>query len=111
MPVCPSLWHQLLGGLLLLFISPLSLVAVLHGALALLTAVQQLEQLNTIHDPPVAVQSIPNPSYLVLQPAGFHSGDIKKKEGFSLQMKPNLMTQREIILMKHILIVLSLLGQ
>lgn len=64
------------------FISPLSLLAVLHGALALLTAVQQLEQLNTIHDPPVAVQSIPNPSYLVLQPAGFHRRDIKEKGRF-----------------------------
>lgn len=63
-------------------LSRLSLGAVLQGALALLTAVQQLEQLNTIHDPPAAVQRIPNPSYLVLQTVGFHSHDIKEKGRF-----------------------------
>lgn len=79
MPVCPSLWHRAPGGFAAPFTSPLSLLAVLHGALALLTAVQQLEQLNTIHDPPVAAQSIPNTSYLVPQPAGFHSRGHKRE--------------------------------
>lgn len=95
------------------FTSQLSLLVVLHGALASLTTVQQLEQLNTIHDPPVAMWRIPNSSYLVLQLAGFHSSDIKKKKEkkvFSLQMKLALMMHGEIMLMEHILIVLSLLG-
>lgn len=64
-PLAPATWR------FAPFISQLSLLAVLHGALALLTTVQQPEQLNTIHDPPVGVQRIPNPSYFVLRPAGF----------------------------------------
>ncbi|KAF0025031.1 hypothetical protein F2P81_021912 [Scophthalmus maximus] len=58
----------------------LSLLAVLHGTLALLTTVQQLELLNTIHDPPVAVQRIPSPSYLALHLAGLHGCDIERKD-------------------------------
>lgn len=79
MPVCSSLWHRPLGGSQLCLYLGYLLRAVLHGTLALLTAAQQLEQFNAIHDPPVAVLRIPNPSYLALQLAWFHSGDIKGK--------------------------------
>lgn len=56
------------------FISQLSLRAVLHGTLVLLTTAQQLEQLNTVHDPPAAVRRISNLGYKGCNSSQRHKG-------------------------------------
>lgn len=64
---------------------------------ASLTAVQQLEQVNTAQDPPDPPRY---PSYVAVQLAAFHSWNINKKQRVFTQMKVGLM--REITLMDHI---------
>lgn len=61
-------------------------LAILHGTVALRSALQQLEQLNTVHDPPVAAKGIPKPSYLVLQSEAFHGWDTAEMGRISSQM-------------------------